>query len=510
MALANFIDRAATAASQVLANFDLSAFKTSLAAQVVGLAFDRAAVRSAEGAATLDLVVRIVARLYPNIAVCPLDSAALPHAAPLKRLAKAINPAISFSPKRMTACLVVGNSVGTSECPTFYVGSEGWNAKLSRRGPVGSSDTPNPFGAGAAACFGAANVFRTIFAGQLPGGDPDESINLSMMTYSQGGKPDCDWPEEGDIGDVHLVGLGAIGNGAVWALARARGLRGTLHLVDHENVDLSNLQRYVLAAQKHIGTVKVRMAADALSSTELDVNVHPVKWAEYLNSRQSWLFERVAVAVDNAPDRLTVQGALPKWIVNSWTQGIDLGVSRHAFDDRRACLACLYMPGGKVKDEDEQIAEELHMPEAKLEIRTLLQTNKPVDASFVERVAKAFGLSFEALASFEGQPVRSFHQGAICGGHVMRLTNGARSATAIVPMAFQSALAGIMLFADLVKYAADSWRAPTTSTRVNLLRPLAPYLHDPRAKDASGRCICADKDFLTVYRRKSGAASTGT
>ena len=38
--------------------------------------------------------------------------------------------------------------------------------------------------------------------------------------------------------------------------------------------------------------------------------------------------------------------------------------------------------------------------------------------------------------------------------------------------------------------------APTTATRVNLLRPLAPVLADPRAKDPSGRCICDDRDFL--------------
>ncbi|WP_456679058.1 hypothetical protein [Bradyrhizobium sp. LM6.9] len=85
------------------------------------------------------------------------------------------------------------------------------------------------------------------------------------------------------------------------------------------------------------------------------------------------------------------------------------------------------------------------------------------------------------------------------------MTGGARVGTAVVPMAFQSALAGIMLAADLVKHAAGLRAASTTTTRIDLLRPLAPFLGDPRAKDSSGRCIYCDRDFLDAYRRKYAA-----
>jgi hypothetical protein len=140
-----------------------------------------------------------------------------------------------------------------------------------------------------------------------------------------------------------------------------------------------------------------------------------------------------------------LQGALPRWIANAWTQETDLGVSRHAFVDGRACLACLYLPTGKVKDDDERIAEEIGMPEARQEIRTMLQTNMPVDASFVARVAQALGVAAEHLTPFVGQSLRSFHQGAICGGVVFKLTGGVRTARAVVPMPFQSALAASCL-----------------------------------------------------------------
>jgi hypothetical protein len=101
---------------------------------------------------------------------------------------------------------------------------------------------------------------------------------------------------------------------------------------------------------------------------------------------------------------------------------------------------------------------------------------------------------------------RAFYQRAVCGGLLMKLTDGQQAATATVPMAFQSALAGIMLAAELIKDAAGCAPAPTPITRINLLRPLAPFLHDPRAKDASGRCMCADADVLAVYKRKYATA----
>jgi molybdopterin/thiamine biosynthesis adenylyltransferase len=507
MALADYFDRAATAASQVLANFHLEAFEGDLRRHVVGIAFDASAVRSPEGLATLDLCVRLLARLYPTLAILPLDAGAQDAASAFVRLAEAVNPRVGFGEGAgsATVCVAVGTTRPSCNGPVVYVGSDEWTARLSRAAPIGSGKSDNPFGAGAAACFAAANVFRAVFPDQLPGGGPDETIDLSMLTYDAAG------PSSGldvgtvDLGETHLVGLGAIGNGAVWALSRSRGLHGTLHLVDHEPVEMTNLQRYVMASQDHLSVPKVDLAASMLSGTTLDVRPHAKRWDAYVQGRGDWRFERVAVALDTAAARLAVQAALPRWIVNAWTQEHDLGVSRHGFDDGKACLACLYMPEDEGKSEDLQVAEELGMPEAQIEVRTLLQTHAPVDAGFVARVAHALGIPSEPLMPFAGQPLRTFYQGAICGGLAFRLSGGARAGKAVVPMSFQSALAGIMLVADLVKHAAGVPQAPMTSTRINLLRPLGRYLHDPKARDASGRCICSDADFVDAYRRKYAA-----
>lgn len=507
MAHANFFDRSATAASQVLNGFDLASYEEALGKHVVGVAFDGAAATSAEGGATLDLTVRLAARLYPNLAILPLDTTAASLVQTLCALARSINPNIGLSSVReeITRCVVVGDTAAGLDVPCFYAGSQGWVARLSTAGPVGSGASGNPLGAGASACLAAANVFRTVFAEQLTEADPDSELTLSTFDF---GRSALD-PELGpvDLGETHLVGLGAVGNGAVWALGRVPGMTGDLHLVDHEDADLSNLQRYVMTAQDGVDRPKVEIAAEGLLETSLRVVPHRLRWDGYVQQRGDWRFDRVVVALDTAKDRLAVQGTLPRRILNAWTGPDDLGVSRHGFADGKACLACLYLPSGKVEDEDVRVARELGIPEAFMQVRILLATGAPVDGAFVATVAERLGVPFDALQPFEGQPLRTFYGQALCGGVVFRFTGGARGDQATVPMAFQSALAGIMLAAELVKDAGGMAASPTVVTRLNLTRPLAQYLHDPRTPDRSGRCLCCDTDFVGTYRRKYEVAS---
>lgn len=503
MALANFFDRAAMAASQVLAGFDQAAFSAKLDRHVIGIAVDGNAAGTSEGRATLDMCVRLVSRLYPRISLLPQGSGAAPAAEEAIALARSINPAIDVEgPEETTVCIAIGTTTPQVGCPTIFVGSNGWTARLSQSAPVGSGGSDLPFGAGAAACFAVANVFRLVFRDQLPGGALDQDLALSLLTFARPGEVEPKVPEVVDMGRSHLVGVGAIGNGAVWALSRHKGLTGTLHLVDGEEVDLPNLQRYVLAGQSDVGSSKSDRAAALFLTPGLSVVPHRCKWAEYVAERGDWHFDAVAVALDTGADRITMQAALPRWIVNAWTQDIDLGVSRHRFGDGRACLACLYMPTGEVKSEHERLADELQMSESAQEIKRMLQVSTPLDAGFIHRVGAAMSIPAEELMQFVGRPLREFHQAAICGGLAFTLTGGAQAVRAVVPMSFQSAMAGIMLAAELVKHAAGLPDPIANTTRINLLRPLGSMLHDPIAPDRSGRCICADPDFKAVYEWK--------
>ncbi|MCP1838778.1 molybdopterin/thiamine biosynthesis adenylyltransferase [Bradyrhizobium sp. USDA 4524] len=510
MAFANFFDRTVTAASQVLSNFNVESYNATLSAHTVGLYFDEQAATSPEGRATLDLCVRILARLYPSMVISGVGREAQPLAKELAVLAAAINDRIDLPTdiSGSSVAIVVGKSGLAGEMTKIFIGSDGWRARLSRGAPIGSGSTPNPFGAGAAACFATANVFRFVFASQLVCGDLDRQIDVSLFDYNHESGSGPNLPDCINLGDAYLAGLGAIGHGAMWALARLPGLVGTLNTVDHDIVDLSNLQRYVMALQKDLDKPKSKLARKLLKREGLRITAHPLKWGDFVAKRGNRNFERVAVALDNAADRISLQASLPRWIVNAWTQELDLGISRHGFDDGKACLACLYLPSGLVKNEDERVAEELRLPEARQEVRDLLQKGERVSEDFVQRVATAFSIPYADLQPFVGQPLLNFYQRAICGGMMIGLTGTGNAGTAVVPMAFQSALAGLGLAADLVKHAAGLPIPPSTSTRVNLLRPLAPVLADPRARDASGRCICCDQDFLAAYRRKYAGGRT--
>lgn len=368
---------------------------------------------------------------------------------------------------------------------------------------------------GAGACLGAANVFRRLFSDVLPRGETDRDAVLSLFDFSTGSAA-TQGPLAGvaDLGITPLVGLGAIGNAVVWTLARTARLTGTLHLVDHEAVELSNLQRYVLALQAGIKRVKVELARQILSAGASPLTVRPFvdRWGDYVEGRGNPIFVRSVAALDSARDRIEVQAALPARTLNAWTQAGDLGVSRHDFLGEEACLACLYLPKGLAPNEDQLIAEALGLPlEVPVlhDIRERLMNGQPVGEAFVRDAAERLGVAVDGLLRFAQEPLRQFYAKAVCGAQLLPLHAGRPPVEA--PLAFQSALAGVMLAAELVCEAGALRPYPLpTKTVVDLMRPLGGRLSTRIAKPAPGagpRCLCQDSDFISAYGVRHGAVA---
>lgn len=506
MALANFIDKAALNASQILRNFDRGNFESLLEHHTIEIAFDKNAVESAEGKYTLDLLVRLIARLYPNFKLTRIDVDDHPLSQELIALAKSINPVIRISNNKPTIRIVLGKTQLPVEAfPTLYVGSENWIVKFSTKNAVGSANYNNPFAAGVAACFATANLFRFVFKDSLPYGDLDSDFELSIFEFSKTFS-DCG----PDITKVHLpestlVGLGAIGNGFIWALHRLGNLTGDINLIDGEKIELSNLQRYVLADQESIDHTKVDVTSRYLNGTKLNIHPYPNTWEHFISVRNNWHLERVAVAVDSVKDRILIQGALPKKILNAWTQLESLGISRHLNFIDSACMACLYMPTSKSKNRSEEIAENLGLlgEENERLVRGYLAMSKPVDELLIGFVSKAKQVDIEQLRQYLGKPLDIFYSQFVCGGVMMKLSgeNG-QIANVEVPCAFESAMAGILLAAEVI-IEANGLRGPIAPiTRFNLLRPLSDYLLDNHTKHSSGKCICQDDAFMNAYLTK--------
>ena len=496
MGLADYYHRDVVAVSQILQGFETNVFVEQLERIGVAVVFGKEAANSSDGRALLDLAVRLLARLYPSITFV-FDPAAARLVEELKALAVSINPNIDVSRANdaLTAGLVVGRDAPAANVSAVFVGCDGWSGRVGTKEPYSISNVGNPYGAGFAACLGVANLFRRFF---LPNGEALLDTDISF-------------PADVDafpvitaatmVDPIVLAGVGAIGNAAAWALIRTP-FDGEIHLVDHQAIELSNLQRYVLCGRSDEHQIKADTIANQFGGPLRAVPFHGT-WASFLETK-SYRWERVLVALDSIRDRRAVQGSLPRWIANGWTQTGDFGVSVHSFLGKDACLSCLYLPSETSKSEDQIVAEGLRIPKFLPQVRHLLDSGGGVDRALCESIAKGWGVGVERLKPFVGKPIRALWVDGICGGGIIPLGRAGLTPQELqVPLAFQSAFAGILLAAELSRDVLTGGSQRRTFTRqLDLLKPLADSSPRPRLKAGTGACICEDPDFVDAYYAK--------
>ncbi len=492
MAIPDYFRRNAVAIAQAISGLDEQRLESSLSNVCIGVTIARDA-SGREGRAIIDLLVRLLARLYPTITIRAEEDKDFVDEA--RALASRINPHIELS-GTPTVEIVIGSSrIRRSTPHRIFVGSNGWEALISTSRAQACGDSDNPFGAGVAACLAAANLFRYIF---LPEAHLDENSKYSILNKDRAGGSVT--KIKGNLGDVVLAGAGAIGNAAAWSLARTN-LKGTVMIVDHESVDLGNLQRYILAERNDEGKSKAEYVAAKFNGV-LSAKAYSTKLADFLE-RKHHKVDRLLLALDSANHRRAAQASLPRWIANAWTQPGDLGVSVHDFLNG-ACVCCLYLPKGTIKNEDEIIADSFNVPERLMQIRTLLYNNEGAPRELLEAIAEKRNVPLERLLPFEGRPIRTLYSDGICGGAVIPLAQiGAPAGDVHVPLAHQSALAGVLLAAAAVQNALGGVKGKGSFiTRLDVMSSL-PKLHShPAAKDPRGICICQDKDYRDTYQKK--------
>ena len=495
MGLADFFPRDAVAISQVLQGFQKDAFIEELKGVRVVIAFGEEAATTRDGRQLLDLTVRLSARLYPSLTFATVPAGGQ-FADELTMLASSINPNIDVSQNgTYNACLTIGTDAPGVDAPTIYAGCDGWSARVGTAGPYGTSDLGNPFGAGFAACLATANLFRLLF---FPKGsalvDADISFPSDGSSFPQFMETELTDP-------LVLVGVGAVGNSAAWALARTP-LSGLVYLVDPQTIDLSNLQRYVLCERGDEGCVKVDIVGKEFRGA-LQALPFQGTWASFLGAK-GYKWERVLVALDSAHDRRAVQGSLPRWIVNGWTQVGDLGVSSHSFLGEHACLACLYLPTQKSQNEDQIISEGLKVPELQERVRFLLGSGQGTDRALCEAIASAWNVPAKTLDPYVDRPIRELWVEGVCGGGIIPLGEAGQAPRELqVPLAFQSGLAGVLLAAEAVRDVLnDGVQRRTLVRRLDVLRPLGDPSPQPALKAGRGNCICEDREFIAAYQAK--------
>jgi molybdopterin/thiamine biosynthesis adenylyltransferase len=511
MALADYFSKDLLAITQALKKGANEQFREILNNTVVGIAID-AEIEKAEGRAALDLTVRLLSRLYPKLRFINLAPKKNGLVDELVNLSISINSKIEIVQDKPSLVIAIGRKLmpkALSKGPTFYVGSDGWTAKFSTKKPVGSGNSLIPFGAGFSACIGVSNIFRFVFRDFIDETEFDDDFSFSLIGLQFENNSPAVKSKRIDLGHFILVGFGAIGNGAVWALSNAPFIKGKLTIVEPENIEITNLQRYVLADERHIKKPKIDISKEYLNNALLKIDPIQSDWASHLNDKNDWANRTILVAIDNVKDRIRIQSSLPEKLINSYTEKNVVGISRHLKFDKEACLVCTYLPSEEKKSYSQEVSDNLGLPLMEPVIRNYLFYLKPADELLIRSIAEANSIDYSQLEKFLGIQVSEFYARVVCGGLLMELRKDGKSIGNLeAPLAFQSAMAGILLVTELIltKAGLRKNQLPTI-TQFFPLHPLRkeinPY-HTTFSKDRTGRCICNDEDFINVYKNKWG------
>jgi hypothetical protein len=480
----------------------------SIAAQT-GL--DEGAVRAVARAAVLELHVgasaaaaraaRMVIELASRCIGVLVLEAATDLEAELAARARAINPGVDLGPRREGA-RGVSVSLHSDVDADVRVTSTGWWAGFG--GASLQAEDANPLGSALAGVLAFSEFFKRAYGPVLDAlaPEPARGPGWSLLDWS------CREALPVDVeplpalahAPAALVGCGAIGHAAAFVLGQLPGVRGDLDLVDPQTISMGNLQRYLGSslADAEVGTHKVRLVAGRLAPAYTP-RQFVYDWAGY--RRRGAEPDIVLTALDSANDRRQVQLALPRIVVNAWTRLAECGLTTHLFDSNEQCLQCIYLPrtSAGAANDMQQIIMELGLDPVRV---IHLLAGAPLTAPDLHAIEQRRGLASGALERWRGESVRPLF-GHLCG---MAEVRSGTAELYVVPLPHVSALAGLLLAAQLVHIAAGA-AVGTRPIEVSVLRgPGDSWLLPPALKVSHpAPCICKDPTYVDRYKEKWAA-----
>lgn len=229
--------------------------------------------------------------------------------------------------------------------------------------------------------------------------------------------------------------------------------------------------------------------------------------------------DQVLVALDTARDRITVAATQPGHAYNAWTQVADLGWSRHEEFGTQPCLACLYYPNKARPSEHELIAVAVNQPP--LRVLAYLTYNLPIgyplpgipavaelpapaeagqwtQVALIEDLVTAGVIRDAERNTWANTTIGTLYRDGICAGGLLPV--GDLPGDVLVPLAHQSALAGIMLAAELLwsrHPQLTAQRDASIEHRYDVARP----------RQRTPHCLCSDAIHVL---KTTASAATGT
>lgn len=371
--------------------------------------------------------------------------------------------------------------------------ADGWVCYLNED-VENKGDPSNPIGAFLAGALGAAEVFKQIVKSiPLKQGFVvrfRDSLAFSAFDYSL--SPGLNPPlREGiDLSDCFAVGLGGIASGLILVLSCVPSLDGSITLIDHDDVEESNLNRYVIATLKDIGKPKADLCSTVLG--KLHSYVIRSSYQDFVSRLGEKRLPLVLVSVDNDAVRREIQSDVPRVILNAGTGDVVWRLSRHDFQ-HLACLGCISRADRMGDPVAIGLSRQLGLP---LElIERFLSSREPVPT---EVLASSGRLSRQEVEELSGQPLQTIRE-RLCGW--ARLVEGEEA----VSLPFLSAFPGVLLAGELLKEKGFARDRPFLNTNRNhLVSSILAYPHE-RSLMAIGKrqgCDCTRAAFQEHYQRK--------
>ena len=210
----------------------------------------------------------------------------------------------------------------------------------------------SPFGSLAAAGLAAGEAFKIALL--KVGANPRSTIDFNLSTVptreasialAPAGTP----APAGKLPDADWISGGAINHSAIYALARISGVQGAGRIIEPDNADLSNLNRYALLRHSDVGISKSKHLALLADAGELaGLSFVPIekRYDETVALEVAPLQPHVNVGVDDIPSRWLVQQQKPQWLGIGATTHFNAMASFHIWNEIAAgvsgCAQCLH------------------------------------------------------------------------------------------------------------------------------------------------------------------------
>ena len=155
---------------------------------------------------------------------------------------------------------------------------------------------------------------------------------------------------------AHVLVVGAGGLGSAAALYLGSAGVGQITLVDHDVVDLTNLQRQIAHTVARVGQPKVQSAARAIADINPEITVNAVQLRADAALLDSWLprVDLVLDCCDNFATRHAINAACVRHgvpLVSGAAIRFDGQISVYDTNDARSpCYACLFPAESEVEE----------------------------------------------------------------------------------------------------------------------------------------------------------------